>query len=197
MSTSVDVNRVYTPEEWLELPEAERFELVDGHPVENNVSFLSSWTEGRIYQRIAEFVGEERGWVLPSSMLYRCFPHRPALMRKPDVSFLSAERFRPSDVSARILTIAPDLAVEVVSPNDEAEELEIRVRDYLKAGVPLVWVVFPVARSARVHRADGSISGVEEDGGLEGENVLPGFLMRLREVLPPVPKPEQEPEQGG
>lgn len=195
MSTSVDVNRVYTPEEWLELPEANRFELVDGHPVETHVSTLSSWVQGRIHRRVDEYVGDKLGWVFTSSTMYRCFPHRPSLIRKPDVSFLSGDRFRLEDLSRRIISIPPDLVVEVVSPNDEAEELEIRVRDYLKAGVPLVWVVFPLARSARVYRADGSISGVEEEGSLEGENVLPGFLMRLKEVLPPVPMTDQQ--EGG
>ena len=58
------------------------------------------------------------------------------------------------DAIARLkATLSPDLAVEVISPNDLATEIDQKVAEYLGAGVPLVWVVHPEARAVRVHRA--------------------------------------------
>lgn len=73
--------------------------------------------------------------------------------------------------------MAPDLAVEVLSPGNRAGEVHARVADWLNAGTSLVWVIDPVRRVARVYRADGTASVVYEDAALEGEAVLPGFVM--------------------
>ena len=92
------------------------------------------------------------GIVWPADNGYQCFPHAPGLVRRPDVSFIRRGRL-PGDVSPEgWVRIPPDLAVEVVSPNDSAEELEEKLDDYRKAGVPLVWVIYPKARKARVFR---------------------------------------------
>ena len=186
MRTTIDPDRLYTPEDLLLMPDGERFELVDGHLVEPNVSTLSSLVESSINFSIVSYNrSHQLGWVFTASNMYRCFPHRPGLIRKPDVSFIRADRAGPELLESRIVTIAPDLAVEVISPNDEAEDVEIKVRDYLRAGVRLVWAVFPIARSARVHRPDGTIAGLDEEDELDGEDVLPGFRCRLGDVFPP------------
>lgn len=75
--------------------------------------------------------------------------------------------------------LAPDLVVEVLSPNDRPGEVLAKVADWLNAGSALVWVLDPVQRRARVYRADGSESFVGGDGVLEGEDVLPGLTFRL------------------
>ncbi len=91
----------------------------------------------------------------------------------------------PGDVSPKgWVKISPDLAVEVVSPNDPAEELEEKLRDYRKAGVPLVWVIYPELRAAKVLRRDCPSAELEEEDVLSGEDVIPGFLCPLREILP-------------
>jgi Uma2 family endonuclease len=186
MSTVIEPDRLYTPDDLLQMPEGERFELVDGHLVEPNVSTLSNWVEGKLYGRIDDHCeSNDLGWAFTSGNMYRCFPHRPSLIRKPDVSLIGRGRAGAEILDTRIVTIAPDLAVEVISPNDEAEDLEIKVRDYLRAGVALVWLIFPIARSARVHRPDGSISGLAEEDDLDGEAVIPGFRCRLGELFPP------------
>lgn len=82
-------------------------------------------------------------------------------------------------------TIPPDLAVEVVSPNDIVYQLEDKLEDYRKVGVPLVWVVFPNLRTVRVYRADGSTSFLREDEELSGEDIIPGFRCSVREIFPP------------
>ena len=192
MSTTIEAEhapeRLYTPEDLLRMPDGERYELVDGHLKEPDVSVMSSWVEGEIQARLREHCrAEGLGYVLTASNMYRCFPHRPNLIRKPDVSFIARERAGAELWETRIVTIAPDLAVEVISPNDQAEDLEIKVRDYLEAGVRLVWLVFPIARLGRVHRIDGTIAGLGEDDHLDGEAVLPGFRVRLGDLFPTPP----------
>ena len=124
------------------------------------------------------------GKVWPADNGYQCFPHAPGLVRRPDVSFVKKGRL-PGDVSPKgWVKIPPDLAVEVVSPNDSAEELEEKLDDYRKAGVPLIWVIYPEQRKARVFRLDGPAVELEEDDDLSGEDIIPGFRCPLREILP-------------
>jgi len=81
--------------------------------------------------------------------------------------------------------IPPDLAVEVISPNETAYELDEKLGDYQKAGVPLVWVINPNSRTVRIHRGDGSVSYLRENEELSGEDVIPGFRCIVRDFLPP------------
>ena len=82
----------------------------------------------------------------------------------------------PGDVSPKgWIRIPPDLAVEVVSPNDSAEELEEKLDDYRTAGVPLIWVIYPELRKVKIFRLDGPAGELREDGVLSGEDVIPGF----------------------
>jgi len=77
----------------------------------------------------------------------------------------------------------PDLAVEVLSPDDRPGEVLAKVADWLKAGTRLVWVVDPDRRIARVYRADGTMAEIGETGALAGEDVLPGFESELVDVF--------------
>lgn len=185
MSLVTGPERRYTPDELLLMPDGDRYELVDGHLVEPNVSAISNAVEAKLCGKLEQFnEAGSHGWVFTSGDMYRCFPHRPNLIRKPDVSFLRSDRAGIDLFRRRIVTIGPDLAVEVVSPNDEAEELEIKIDDYLKAGVRLAWVIYPVARKARVFRRDGSIVGLSEVDELDGEDVSPGFRVSLGALIP-------------
>jgi Uma2 family endonuclease len=166
------------------------FEMIDGQLVEIPMGAESAFVGGELHRRLANHsVAGKLGWVLPSDTGYRCFPHRPNLLRKPDVSFVRQGRF-PGDRPPRgDCRLAPDLAVEVVSPNDLAEAIHDKVVDYLKASVRLVWVVYPTARMAVAYRAGGVASWVSDQGDLDGEDVIPGFRCRLAEVLlPPEPR---------
>ena len=122
--------------------------------------------------------------VWPADNGYQCFPHDPGLVRKPDVSFV--RRAASPETSRRDgwVRIPPDLAVEVVSPNDSAEELEEKLADYRKAGVPLVWVIYPKRTQAKVLRLDGPRVELTEDDELSGEDIIPGFRCPLRDILP-------------
>ena len=106
----------------------------------------------------------------------------PDTVRGPDVSFVRQERV-PDPLPVGFARFAPDLAVEVLSPDDRPGEVLHKVADYLRAGTQLVWVIDPDRREARVYRADGSIAIVTDREVLNGEEVLPGFACQLHDVL--------------
>jgi Uma2 family endonuclease len=157
------------------------------------VSTLSSIVAIKVAQRLANHNDlHDMGWILGSEALYCCFPWKPNLVRKPDVSFVRRDRLAPEQLTEGFVTVAPDLAVEVISPNDLASELERKLREYRRAGVRMIWVIDPENRSARIHRADSSARDLLEDGELDGEDVLPGFRCRLGDLLPAVPQAQDE-----
>jgi Uma2 family endonuclease len=188
MSTAVATEteaRLYTPEDLLAMPDGKNYELVNGRLVERNMGAESSEVGGNLYFQLRLYSREhDLGRVWPADNGFQCFPHAPGLVRRPDVSFVKKGRL-PGGVSPKgWVRIPPDLAVEVVSPNDTVGELEEKLDDYREAGVPLVWVIYPDQRKARVFRPDGSAVEVMEDGELSGEDIIPGFRCPLREILP-------------
>lgn len=106
----------------------------------------------------------------------------PDTVRAPDVAFVTRERL-PSPGATGYAPLAPDLAVEVLSPDDRPGEVLGKVADWLSAGTRLVWVVDPARRLARVYRQDGSEALVTSDGALDGEDVLPGFSCPLASIF--------------
>jgi len=79
--------------------------------------------------------------------------------------------------------VAPDLAIEAVSPNDTAREVEEKVEEWLSAGVRLVWVLYPDTRRIHVHRKDGTITRLQQNDPLSGEKVLLGFKCRVADIF--------------
>jgi Uma2 family endonuclease len=194
MSTAVATEaRRYTPEDLLAMPDSKRYELVGGRLVERKMGAESSLVGGKLYSRLDPFCeGHDLGFVWPADNGYQCFRHAPGLVRRPDVSFVKKGRL-PEDVPPDgWIKIPPDLAVEVVSPDDSAEELEEKLDDYQKARVPLVWVIYPKRRKARILRLDGTDAVLGEDDELSGEDVIPGFRCPLREILP-----KRQPAEAG
>jgi Uma2 family endonuclease len=173
-----------TPEELLAMPDGKRFELSDGQLVERNMGWKASRIGGRLHGYLFDYCeSHHAGWAAPGDASYQCFPDAPSKVRRPDVSFIRAERLAAKDEPEGHCPIAPDLAVEVISPGDLYSHIEVKVDEYLRAGVQLVWVVDPPTRTVRVHRPDGSVTDVGEDGELEGEDVLPGFRCRVADLF--------------
>ncbi|MGA7498938.1 MAG: Uma2 family endonuclease, partial [Isosphaeraceae bacterium] len=151
-----------TPEDLLAMPDGKNYELVDGRLVERNIGAESSWIGGRIYLRLSLFCDEHQsGYVWPADNSYQCFAHAPKLVRRPDVSFIRAGRLSGVELPKGHVRIPPDLAIEVISPNDLASELDEKVEDYQKAG--LVWVIHPESGTASVYCGDGSVSRLHQD----------------------------------
>ena len=106
----------------------------------------------------------------------------PDTVRAPDIAFVTRERLPPPNTTG-YPALAPDLAVEVLSPGDRPGEVLAKVADWLSAGTRLVWVLDPGRRLARVYRHDGSEAIVTAEGALDGEDVLPGFACSLESIL--------------
>ncbi len=106
----------------------------------------------------------------------------PDTVRAPDIAFIRRERL-PDPRPIGYAELAPDLVVEVLSPNDRPGEVLAKVADWLSAGTTLVWIVDPGHRIARVYRQDGSESPVGPTEVLSGEDAVPGFSCPLASIL--------------
>lgn len=126
---------------------------------------------------------DNRGWVFPNDSGIQCFPDDPERIRKPDVCFVRAGRFPDDDVPEGWIKLPPDLAVEVVSPNDVWSDVSEKVTDYQDAGVLLVWVVDPTRKEVHVHRLQGKPEILTESDDLQDESVLPGFSCKVGEFF--------------
>ncbi|MHB1426150.1 MAG: Uma2 family endonuclease [Gemmataceae bacterium] len=178
----------YTPQDLLIMPDGEFYELVDGRLVERKMSIWSSYVAGVIYRILELYCRENRlGWVFPEGTSFQCFPANPGKVRKPDVSFIRLQRLSLAQATTEgHCSSAPDLAVEVVSLNETTYETDEKVRAFLDAGVPLVWVVNPEQRTVAIHRASGTGTILRENDEINGEDVIPGFHCRIGDfTLPP------------
>src|SRR5437667_9864564 len=110
----------YTPRDLLMMPEGDQYELVNGELVERSMSYWSTYIAGVIYRLLSTFCLEDKlGWVAPEGASYQCFPRDPEKVRRADVSFIRLDRLTSERATAEgHMALAPDLAVEVVSPND-------------------------------------------------------------------------------
>ncbi|NJO81903.1 MAG: Uma2 family endonuclease [Blastochloris sp.] len=109
--------------------------------------------------------------------------HDPDVLRGPDISFVRSERIPPTGVPEAFWEQAPDLAIEIVSPSETAEIVREKVRDFLAAGTPSVWVIYPRTREVLVHRPDGSIHVRTEADRLDDPAILPGFQCQVQELF--------------
>jgi len=175
-----------TPDDLLNMKdEGKGFELVDGRLVEQHVSVLSCLVSGMVYALLAAHCHSKRlGWVLPQESGFQYDPTAPKKVRKPDAAFIRQDRLPESEWSEGYCHIVPDLAVEVISPNDTFDEVDRKIEEYLRLGVRLVWVVSLVTRQVYIHRHDGTIAKVRENEELSGEDVIPGFRCRVSDLFP-------------
>jgi Uma2 family endonuclease len=133
---------------------------------------------------IGDFVdAHQLGYTTAAETGYILFknPNGKDTVRAPDVGFVAAHRL-PEGLPDGYIPFAPDLAVEIVSPTDTAEDIHEKVTDYLKYGTRLVWVYYPKSKTAVVHMP-GKTYPVAADGLLDGGDVLPGFKMSLHDLF--------------
>ena len=185
--SAVAEKTLITPEEFLRMPDRKNFELVDGDLLERNVSALSSWVGFTLARLIGNYVeGNQLGWMFGADNGFQCFPDRPKAVRLPDVSFVKSGRMTWDQLTDGWLRVVPDLVVEVISPNDKAYELDEKIEMFLKAGVPLLWIVNPNVRTIRILRADGSAAILRDADQLSGEDIIPGFVCPVSSIFPPL-----------
>jgi Uma2 family endonuclease len=100
----------------------------------------------------------------------------------PDVAFVSQAR-QPEPSHEAYNPVAPDLAVEVLSPSDWADVVRLKVAGYLAAGT-VVWIVDPAARPVEVYVPGRTGHRLGVDDTLAGGEVLPGFALAVQDVFP-------------
>jgi Uma2 family endonuclease len=166
----------YTPEDLLTIDDRPMPELVDGQLLEREVGQKADAIAATLLVSIAIFVrAHGLGLVNGSQGGYQIFPDDPRKVRIPDVSFTRRDRVPPSGPADGHGRVAPDLVVEVTSPNDLYAMVQAKLNDYLAAGVPLIWVVEPETRTVQVFRRDHTGLRLFPGDTLDGEDVLPGF----------------------
>lgn len=119
------------------------------------------------------------GWVVTESGTVLATD--PDTVRGPDVAFYSITR-QPNPPE-EYFEIPPDLVVEVLSPDDRRSRVRDKIREYIAAGVPLVWLVDPETRTVLEYR--GSLRGTEYDEAdtITGGDVLPEFTCRVADLF--------------
>jgi Uma2 family endonuclease len=141
---------------------------------------------GRVATKLIRLIGnyaeaQQLGEVFTESGFI--LSHNPDTVRGPDVAFLAAARAPQDNNLDEYIDGAPDLAVEIVSPNDNAVDLRELIDLYLAAGARLVWVVYPMFKTVEVYRADDTVVLLRAKDSLDGENVLPGFTAPVKELF--------------
>jgi Uma2 family endonuclease len=107
------------------------------------------------------------------------------LRRRPDVAYVSYDRW-PHDRQmprTEAWDVVPDLAVEVVSPSNTAEEILGKIRDYFDAGVRRVWVIYPTEEQIYVYRSTTQNDILTSANELDGEDVVPGFRLPIAKLF--------------
>lgn len=170
--------RVWTDDELMQLPDdGRKYELVDGELVVSPAGGRHGRTVVKLTVRLGSFVAEHGlGEVFDSSTGYRL---PGGNLRSPDLSFVAAARLAESGVPKGFLHIPPDLAVEVLSPDDRPRPVMDKVGEYIAAGVRLVWVIDPERETAAAYRSLTEVREIGRAEALQGEDVVPGFLCPL------------------
>ncbi|MBX6331527.1 MAG: Uma2 family endonuclease [Gemmatimonadaceae bacterium] len=107
----------------------------------------------------------------------------PDTVRVPDVGFIRQERIAEQGIPSGFWHGSPDLAVEVLSPNDSKKATLRKGQSYLDAGTQIVWIADPLGRTVTVLRPDTAPAVLGPDDVADGGNALPGFRMRVAELL--------------
>ena len=183
----VATQRRMTVEEFERMPDdGNRYELVHGElRVMPGDGMLHGDIGGGIYVHLRLHVQQGRlGRVFPADTRFRIFPDQ-AIVYGPDFSFVQAGRLplENLDEYEKIGRLAPDLVVEVVSPTDREKAVMDKVRDYLAAGVRLVWVVRFRRRTVTVHALDQEPRTLGEGDVLDGGDVLPQFRLAISDIF--------------
>jgi Uma2 family endonuclease len=176
--------KLYTVDEfWEAFGETKRLELVKGVPTEMTPAgtahgAISMWF-GYLILGFVEahdlglVTAAETGFILSTD---------PATVRAPDVGFIAKARLT-GPTPEQYFPGPPDLAVEIVSPNDRADEIHNKVMDFLNAGTHLVWVVYPSSKTVAVYHPGSAGHIFTPEDTLDGGGVLPGFSLSVREIF--------------
>jgi Uma2 family endonuclease len=167
---------------------------------EQRLGPICEWVENTLVEKA---MGQHESWVafIIAGILYQYMKKHdlgmflgpdgvmkilPDIGRAPDVSFLSWKSLpggKPPPRSDKVPAVVPDLVIEVLSESNRPKEMERKRTDYFRAGVKRVWEIDPETRSTKVYRSLNDMTPIEAYGSIDGEEILPGFALSLREVF--------------
>ncbi len=175
--------KLITGEELLAMGDIGPTELIDGRIVQMSpTGGEHGQVEFDLGRLLGNFVAEhKRGWVMGGEVgIY--IRRNPDRVRAADVAFISRERL-PHKPRPGFLEVAPELVVEVISPNDTWEEMRRKLEDYFSIGVDRVWVVEPENRAIVVYRSLTESQVLNEGDVLKGAGVLEGFTLPVASLF--------------
>jgi Uma2 family endonuclease len=108
---------------------------------------------------------------VPGNILYRC---------RPDVAFVPQQNVRKTQ---GYIFGVPALAVEIISPREEAAAIRGKLEAYLRYGVRQVWHIYPSLQTLIIYLPDGTARTCKADETVTGGDVLPGFSLKLSELF--------------
>jgi Uma2 family endonuclease len=157
-------------------------ELVDGALVEKVMGLRESFLAVHLSYILQSFLLPRNLGILAGEA--GLLKLSSGLVRIPDISFIAWDRIPGGKVPKEpIPRLAPSLAVEVLSEGNTKGEMERKRHEYFQAGVSLVWIVDPEARTVTVYTSFDDATILTETDTLDGGNVLPGFTLALRELF--------------
>ena len=175
----IATEHLMTAAELFQTPGLGRCELVHGELIPMTPA---GFEHGRIAAEIGwvlkEYVKHQPLGIVTGAETGFQIGRNPDTVRAPDAAFIRADRV-PAERVRGFFPEAPDLAVEVLSPNDRANEIAAKIQDWLNAGCRMVWVVDPEATSVTVYRTPNEFAILGSADMLVGEDVLPGFSVRV------------------
>jgi Uma2 family endonuclease len=173
-----------TEEDVVEIRNKERrlYELIDGVLLEKPMSYRESVIAIFLSRVIGNFVAErDLGLVSGEAGMMRMLPSN---VRIPDVAYVSWNRLPDKKVpNDPVPDLAPNLAVEVLSPSNTKKEMERKRENYFEAGVELVWIVDPDTRSVDVYTEPTKPRHLSQGDTLDGGDVLPGFTLPVAQIF--------------
>jgi Uma2 family endonuclease len=167
------------------------FEIVNGEQREIPHMGALAGTVASLLAHYLNLVGlsQKLGFAVVE-VLFRLRAGHPS--RRPDVAFVTYARWQAATIPTTDppeWEVVPDLAVEVVSPSNTAEEIADKIDDYFAAGVQRVWVIYPRQRWVYVYESPTQVRILRGTDELEGDPVLPGFRMSVADLFAALVKP--------
>lgn len=180
--------KTMTPDKFFDSPYSSGFELVNGKIISKKGDIQKNMPTGALHGAVTELASRMSHFVRENK-LGKVFAAETGFIlgkntvRGIDVSFVGNEKLNKFAVTEKFYPVAPDLAVETISPGNSLDEIQDKIEEYLAAGTKLIWIVYPKQKMIQVHRRNNAINVLRAADELDGEDVLPNFRVKLSEIF--------------
>ncbi len=180
------LGRLWTEEDlWALAGHSKRYELVLGDLF---MKSAATPVQGRLASRLTVSLAgcvekQVLGEVYTGQPGFKLQSGAVQTVRAPYIAFVSQERIPSPEEESGFWALAPDLAVEIISPSETAQMVQDKVQDYLMAGVRLIWLVYPKSKTVVEYKSATEIRHLGINESLEGGDVIPGFRYSLKRLF--------------